>query len=277
MKLQVLVDSNTLVDRYFYGEPGVSYFIETEGKKILFDVGYSDAFIRNAYKMGIDLYQLDYVALSHGHLDHTWGLEPLIRLYTEAMIEKLTIKTPEIVACSDVFNSRTYGSFKEFGSLLCQETIAKHFPLKLSKDPVWLTDKLVFLGEIKRKFDFEEMSMGDIVVDGKKQQDKLLDDSALAYCSDQGLLIIVGCAHAGICNTIEHAKKICNQDKVIDIIGGTHLCDATPDRLQKTVQYIKDLNLQSLHACHCTGLKAQVELAKVAPIEEVGVGFKLEY
>ena len=89
MKLTVLVDTNTLIDRYFYGEPGISYFIVDEGKRILFDVGYSDAFIRNAQKMNIDLRNTDFLVLSHGHLDHTWGLEPLIKLYTEAIVEKI--------------------------------------------------------------------------------------------------------------------------------------------------------------------------------------------
>ena len=89
MKLTVLVDNNTLIDRYFYGEPGISYFIADEDKRILFDVGYSDAFIKNAQKMNIDLLNTDFLVLSHGHLDHTWGLEPLIRLYTEAIIEKM--------------------------------------------------------------------------------------------------------------------------------------------------------------------------------------------
>ncbi len=120
MKLHVLVDNNTLIDRYFHGEPGVSYFIEAEDKKVLFDVGYSDIFIRNAYKMGINLCQLDFVSLSHGHLDHTWGLEALIRLYTEASIEKLPSQIPDIIACPNIFTSRAHEDFKEFGSLLCQ-------------------------------------------------------------------------------------------------------------------------------------------------------------
>ena len=82
MKLTVLMDNNTLIDRYFLAEPGVSYLVEVDGKRILFDVGYSDAFITNARKLAIDLLDVDFVVLSHAHLDHTWGLIPLIRLYT---------------------------------------------------------------------------------------------------------------------------------------------------------------------------------------------------
>ena len=83
MKLTVLLDNNTFIDQYYLGEPGVSYFIEVDGKKVLFDVGYSDAFLTNAQKAGIDLADIDFVILSHGHLDHTRGLPYLIK-YIEA-------------------------------------------------------------------------------------------------------------------------------------------------------------------------------------------------
>lgn len=88
MQITVLVDNNTIIDRYLLGEPGVSFFIREGGKNILFDVGYSDIFISNARKLGISLYDLNYVSISHGHIDHTWGLEPMIRMYSEAKIEK---------------------------------------------------------------------------------------------------------------------------------------------------------------------------------------------
>jgi 7,8-dihydropterin-6-yl-methyl-4-(beta-D-ribofuranosyl)aminobenzene 5'-phosphate synthase len=74
MKLTVLADNITLIDHYLNGEPCLSSLIETEGNKILFDTGYSDVFFRNAQKMGTSLFDLDYIMLSHGHLDHTWGL-----------------------------------------------------------------------------------------------------------------------------------------------------------------------------------------------------------
>ena len=73
MRLTVLVDNNTLIDRYLLGEPGVCYLIEVDDVRVLFDVGYSDIFLRNAQLLGVDLLQLDYLVLSHGHLDHTWG------------------------------------------------------------------------------------------------------------------------------------------------------------------------------------------------------------
>ena len=74
MKLTVLTDNNTYIDQYYLGEPAVSYFIEDEGIQLLFDLGYSDVYLRNAQKLGIDLTKVDTVVLSHGHNDHTGGL-----------------------------------------------------------------------------------------------------------------------------------------------------------------------------------------------------------
>ena len=132
MKLTVLIDNNTLIDRYFVGEPGVSYLIEDEGKKILFDVGYSDAFITNARKLSINLLDVDFVVLSHGHLDHTWGLIPLIRLHTEGTIEGRDGRRPSLVAHPLALSAKTRGSLAQIGSLLSEERLSRHFHLELT-------------------------------------------------------------------------------------------------------------------------------------------------
>ena len=103
LSLSVLVDNNTLIDRYFLGEPGLSILIETGDRRILFDTGYSDAFIRNAETMGIDLLDLDYVVLSHGHLDHTWGLVHLVQKLAGAEIHSLSHKKPVLLPIRIVF------------------------------------------------------------------------------------------------------------------------------------------------------------------------------
>lgn len=278
MELTVLVDNNTLIDRYFLGEPGVCYLLEEDGKRILFDTGYSNAFLINAHKMGIDLLQLDYVVLSHGHLDHTWGLDPLIRMQTEASIEGSQLKRPELVAHPTVFVSKSMENVPEAGSMLSEEKLSRHFRLSLSKTPAWLTERLVFLGEIERLLDFEASgSMGRMGSGSGIEEDYLLDDSGLAYRSDDGLVIIVGCSHAGICNITEQAKRICQEDRVVDIIGGLHLLNPSQERLKHTVQYLKALNLKSFHPCHCTDLASKIALSEAAPLKEVGVGLRVHW
>ncbi|MCM3005581.1 MBL fold metallo-hydrolase [Priestia koreensis] len=278
MELSVLVDNNTLIDRYFLGEPGLSFFIQEGNKRILFDTGYSNIFIKNAEKLGINLRELDWIALSHGHVDHTWGLTHLIRLHMEAKNENMINKTPTIVGHPLVFESKLFDSIGEIGSILSYEKLSRHFPISLSKKPLWLTNQLVVLGEIKRVFDFEGTEpIGKVVTEHGEMDDFIQDDTALVYKSSKGLVIIVGCAHSGICNIIEYAKKVCKEERVIDIIGGFHLLNPSKDQLEKTTQYIEKLKPEYLYACHCTDLRSKVALSKVSNVMEVGVGLQLEY
>lgn len=278
MKLTVLIDNNTLIDRYFLGEPGVCYLIEEEGKKILFDVGYSDAFIMNAEKLRIDLTDVDFLALSHGHLDHTWGLMHLIKLYTEGMIEGLKVNKPMLVAHPLTFLTKKIGNLPEIGSLITEDKLSSYFNLKLSRAPIHLTEHLIFLGEIDRVHSFEAKNpIGKVVENGVEKDDFVYDDSALAYKSPAGLIIITGCSHAGICNIVEYAKRVCGDERVIDVIGGFHLLEPSKDQLEGTVRFFQSLQAKSVHACHCTDLKSKIALSKVCNIEEVGVGLKLEY
>ncbi len=278
MKLTVILDNNTLIDRYFIGEPGVSYYIEEEDTKILFDVGYSNAFIENAQKMNINLLKTDYIVLSHGHSDHTWGLIPLIKLYSEAKQEKKPHSIPTLISHPLAFLSKSINNGEEIGSIIGEDNIKRHFKTNLNTSPIWITKNIVFLGEIERKNDYEnKVPIGKVYINNKEEEDYLKDDSALVYKSKKGLVIITGCSHAGICNIIEYAKKVCNEERVIDVIGGFHLLDPNENQLRKTVKYFKDLNLENIHPCHCTDLKSKIELSKSANIHEVGVSDVLEY
>jgi 7,8-dihydropterin-6-yl-methyl-4-(beta-D-ribofuranosyl)aminobenzene 5'-phosphate synthase len=280
MKLTVLADNNTLIDHYLMGEPGLSFLIETDGRKILFDTGYSDVFIENAQKMGIGLLDLDYIVLSHGHLDHTWGLVHLVKYFTEAAIEKRQARTPELVAHPRCFYPKEKLPLQNNGSILDEGELRRWFPVNLSREPVWITGDLVFLGEIPRKFAFEQTDPGKRRIhlpDGRVEPDHLLDDSALAFRSSTGLVIVTGCSHAGICNITEYARDICGEGRVVDIIGGLHLLDPGAERLEQTCRYLESLNLNALHACHCTSLASKIALSRFAPAHEVGTGMQLEW
>lgn len=278
MKLTVLIDNNTFIDRYFYGEPGVSYFIQDGDTNILFDAGYTDAFIRNARKMNINLNNINSVVISHGHIDHTWGLFDLIKVYTEATIEKIKYNKPNLIAHPLAFLNKRLSEDEEIGCIITEDKLSKHFNMILSKNPVWLTDKLVFLGEIERKNDFEnKMPIGKVQYNGNEIDDYVLDDSALVYKSSKGLVIITGCSHSGICNIIEYSKKICEDDRIVDVIGGFHLLNPTEELLKYTCEYMKQSNVNKIHAGHCTDLKSKIELSKYANLKEVGVGLVLEY
>jgi 7,8-dihydropterin-6-yl-methyl-4-(beta-D-ribofuranosyl)aminobenzene 5'-phosphate synthase len=276
LSLTVLVDNTTFMDRDFCGEAGLSLLLETAGKKILFDTGLSGLFLSNAEKMEIDLGDLDILVLSHGHIDHTGGLAALSRYLAHAPPEGRQHRVPELIAHSRCFWQKEKECQKN-GSAVSEEEARRQFAVNLSDEPVWITDNLVFLGEIPRQFAFEHADPGKRRIslpDGRMEPDRMADDSALAYRSGEGLVIITGCSHAGICNITEYAREVCGERNVRDIIGGFHLISPEPERLEKTGAYLGSLSLNALHACHCTSLPAKIALAAQCPLREVGVGMK---
>ena len=189
MKLKVLVDNNTIIDKYYFGEPGISFIVEVNENKILFDMGYSDIFIRNAFKMGETLRDIDKVVFSHGHMDHTWGLDPYIRLMSEWETEKLKYKRPTLVAHKELFLNRRFEGFNEIGSLVSEDKASRHFDMNLTNEPLKLTEGLWFLGEIERKHDFEgDVAVGEVLRDGGWKPDLVKDDTAIACESDGGIV-----------------------------------------------------------------------------------------
>ena len=279
LSLTVLVDNSTVTDHDFCGEAGLSFLFETAGKKCLFDTGLSGLFLTNAEKMGVSLMDLDFLILSHGHIDHTGGLAVLAQHLDGATHEGRQPRVPQLISHPRCFWPKEKDGRKN-GSAISEVDIRRQFPVSLSEKPVWITDDLVFLGEIPRRFAFE---LGDDdkrtiqTPNGSIEPDNLLDDTALAFRSKEGLVIITGCSHAGICNITEYAREVCGERRVADIIGGLHLLSPAPKQLAKTGKYLNRLHLNALHACHCTSLLAKLALADYCPLQETGVGMHLQW
>ena len=278
MKFTVLVDNNTLIDHYFIGEPAVSYFVEAEGKRILFDVGYSDAFIKNAQKLRIDLFDLDYLVISHGHLDHMWGLDALLRLYSEASIEGREVRKPTLIIHPKTFNFRPRAWRGGSGSLISEERLSQYFNIRRIEEPLWLSENLVCLPSIPSSNDFElKHPFSKIRVDGEDVDDYMEDEIAIAYKSKDGLVVSNPCSHRGICNTIEYAKSECKEDRIADVVCGFHLQNPNKEVLDGTIAYFMQHTPAALHPCHCTDLRSKVALSKATNLQEVGSGLTLEY
>lgn len=275
MKLSVLVDNNTLMHENYFGEHGLSFFIEDGDNKVLFDTGYSDIFIKNAQRLGINLGAVNTIVLSHGHLDHTWGLSHLINQFIKDKAES----SEKINLITHPFSLNSKNDEAEpIGINTSQNDLNKYFNVELSKTPVWISQKLVYLGQIERINEFENKNpLGTTTVNGIEKEDYLLDDSALCYKSKKGLVIITGCSHSGICNIIEYAKKVCKEERVGNIIGGFHLIKPSEEQLNFTLEYLKKLKPNTVNACHCTDLHSKIALAKAVKLGEVGVGLILEF
>jgi len=266
MKLKVLVDNNTFIDEYFLGEPAASYYIECGGKKILFDTGYSDVVIKNAKKMGIDLDKLDYIVISHGHDDHTRGLKFLN--------ERFDLTKIKLIAHPECFTPKYYGNNYIGSPFLISEIkeITDYLPCK---EPCSITDNLIYLGEIPVSNDFEERyAIGKKISVDKEAEDYIIEDSALVYRNNDGIFIITGCSHCGICNIIEYAKKVCSEYRVLGIIGGFHLFK-DDERLEKTIEYFENNSIDTLYPCHCVSLKAKSKMMARLNVKEVGVNLEI--
>ncbi|WP_369425792.1 MBL fold metallo-hydrolase [Methanothrix sp.] len=274
MKVTVLVDNNTYVDRYFRGEPGFSAFVEHDDRKILFDLGYSDLFVHNAARMGVDLLDLDYIVLSHGHLDHSGGLYHLIRYYMEERISKKNVKTPTLLAHPYALQPRPKPPLPDIGPLISADQVGRHLQLLLTREPYRVGRDLLFLGEIPRPQESDDQGRRIVLQDGTLESDRLLDDTALAFRGKDGLVIITGCSHAGIGNIVRRAQRLTGEGRVDTIIGGLHL-EGPSKALSEAMDLFRQLPVHRLYACHCTSLQAKIELSKVVPLKEVGVGLTL--
>lgn len=278
MKLTVLVDNNSIIDRYYLAEPALCFLIEEQDRKILFDLGYSEVFIKNANKMKLDLTNINTIVISHGHNDHTGGLPHLIALYIEAALEKRSFIKPDLISHKDTFNTKLIDNTIDIGSLISEEKLGIHFNMKLTKEPLWISDNLVYLGEIPRGNEFEnKIPVGKVMENNILKDDFVIDDSALAYKTEDGLVIITGCSHAGICNIIERAKELCSENRILDIIGGFHLLNPSKTQLEGTLGYLSKLNLRNIYASHCTDLSSKLALSGLFNVKEVGVGLELKY
>lgn len=263
MELTVLVDNNSCGSKCLIAEHGLSFYIEDDDLKLLFDCGSSDAFIKNAYNMQISLDKVTDIVLSHSHLDHVGGLLRLQALYQKFRHAGIDFPSKNIIAHPDVFRIPDSNILDNEAGHLSQEDMDNFFNLVLTTHPFPITPKLMYLGEVPVP---QEVTL-----------DYSPDESALAYKSKDGLIIISGCSHAGIDNIIKHAKYVMNEDRVCTIIGGLFLINKSEEYINYLGEYLRNENVRSIYPCHCTDLEAKIILSKYVKIEEVCTGKKYQW
>ena len=250
MKITILAE-NTTQREDLTPEMGFSAFIEVDGKNILFDCGQNDAFIQNAPKLGVDLSKTDFVALSHAHFDHTRGFMRFVEqgYQNYKLLVHRYFFTPKFWD-QDV-------SYYYVGNAFGIEYINQHMiPTAIvSHDThqMWEEGNVYLISGYKRSCLFEMIDPVQLqLIGGEYRTDDFREEMSLVIDTDKGLVVISGCAHCGVINTIETAKERFGKD-VYAFIGGTHLIAADETRARQTIDYFNNSGITLVAPCHCTG------------------------
>ncbi|MBN2570131.1 MAG: MBL fold metallo-hydrolase [Deltaproteobacteria bacterium] len=257
-KLTTLCE-NTAGKPGFAAEWGLSILIETEDTTVLFDTGRSSVALSNADKMGIDLRKIDRIVLSHGHHDHTGGLREVLNRTGDM----------EIVAHPAVWENKYTKRPYEAKEAYCGIPFAREEleslggSFVLTSQPFALSDRITTTGEIDMTVDYETIEPSLLVKEGNKFiPDIFRDDLSIVVRTDEGLVVVLGCAHRGTINTIHHAQRITGEERIYAIIGGTHLFPASDERVERTINELIDLDVKKVGISHCNGFYASMRVAQ---------------
>ncbi len=254
MTITTLVD-NTAGAPGVLGEHGLAYWLDTGSKKVLFDTGAGTALVPNAASLGANLAQTDALVLSHGHFDHTSGFPGVLEAGAQ----------PKVFVHPDAFGPKYAalpdGNVPYIGMPPPIRDAAAQYPglIKMTV-PTEVADGLFATGEIPRVTDYEDTG-GPFFIDEKCQTpDPLMDDQALYFESKEGTVAVLGCAHAGVVNTLLYIRELTDGKPIHTVMGGIHLLWATEERIKKTIEAFRKFGIQRISTAHCTGAGATAAL-----------------
>lgn len=252
IKITTLIENNVDENSYLCNEHGISLYIETDKLNIIFDTGQSGNFIENADKLNVDLNCTDYVILSHGHYDHSGGFRKLVNKIGNSF---------QLVISEKFFNSKYRYSSDEYifignsfyEKYLEENNINTKF---IMEDIFYLTEDVMIISNFERTNNFEKISDKFCIKENKNYiNDDFSDEIVAAVKLKEGLLVILGCSHIGVVNILESIKKRTGMP-IYGVIGGTHLVEADEVRLENTISFFKENNINLIGVSHCTGENA---------------------
>ena len=253
--ITILVE-NTAADRGMISEHGLAYWIQRGETRILFDTGAGTALFHNAAALNIDLNTTSAIAISHGHYDHTGGLIRLLEILKQPV---------PVYLHPDALQSKYSGSggHAHPAGMTENELEAiksmKH-RLVFTECVTEIASGIYLTGKVPRITDYEDTGGPFFLDAGLTQPDPLDDDQSLYFDTDQGTVVLLGCAHAGVINTLKHIQHHTAGRNIHTCCGGMHLESAGEYRLAQTIIALKNMNIRKLGPMHCTGIAATVRL-----------------
>jgi 7,8-dihydropterin-6-yl-methyl-4-(beta-D-ribofuranosyl)aminobenzene 5'-phosphate synthase len=274
MRITVLCDNSVGPIAGAIGEHGFAALLEpVGGEPLLFDTGQGFALLHNARSMGKDLSRVRKVLLSHGHHDHAGGLMALLRDGIER----------EVFAHETVFQPRyrvkdTGESYPIGMPHSREEYEAAGARFSLSADLREIAAGVMLTGGVPRVTPFEVGDRGLFRDSSGKEVDTTPDDQSLVIDTAKGLVVLLGCCHAGIVNTLEHVSRMTGRRDFHAVVGGTHLGFCGNEQFEQTVAALKRVGIKKLAVSHCTGFAAAARLSREMPKEfqPAMVGYTLE-
>lgn len=256
LHITLLVDNHATSN--LMAEHGLAMWIETPDHRILFDTGQGPALVSNANKLDISLDNINMLVLSHGHYDHSGGVahvlqsKPSVELYCHpaAVQPRYSIRPQSARALS-----------MPEGAMAALDKMPNEHLHWISR-PVQITEDIGLTGPIPRESDLEDTGGPFFLDPDARREDTVDDDLAMWLNTPQGLVVCVGCAHAGLINTLSHVRRLSGVTAIRAVIGGFHLHNANSERIRQTVSQLKTLSPTAIIACHCTGNKAISALKK---------------
>lgn len=247
---------NTVAQRGLLAEHGLAFWVEAEGRHILFDTGQGLVLSHNARALGLDLRTADAVVLSHGHYDHTGGLaEVLAGLGPDARV----YVHPQALCAR---YHRGPSSVRPVG--MPQPAVEALRGLGPRCQPVTAPTRILpgvmLSGKVPRRHSEEAVDEGFRLDAAGLEADPIADDQALVLHTPSGAVVLLGCAHAGVVNTLEQVRELAGGQRVRAVLGGMHLRAASPERVAWTVAALRRFDPHALCPMHCTGMAATVAL-----------------
>jgi 7,8-dihydropterin-6-yl-methyl-4-(beta-D-ribofuranosyl)aminobenzene 5'-phosphate synthase len=238
-------------------ELGFAAWIEVAGRRVLFDTGQGSALTGNAGTLGLDLRTVDTLALSHGHYDHTGGV-PLVVSGSPSVEIHVHPAATGPRYCIRNGSARPIAMLEASRAAL--EMHSAH--VRWTTHPEQLLPGVGLTGSIPRTTAYEDTGGPFFIDAGGHEPDPIADDQALWICTERGLVVVVGCSHAGLVNTLRHAVTSSGEPRLHAVIGGFHLNEASEQRLACTTDALLELCPDLIVPCHCTGDAAVAKLRR---------------